>query len=106
MHIDQQSGTITLPNGASISSALTQNEFRTTPEFAHAQSHDCGTLPWIHYQFGGGQIAGKDLLARVCFYDQLLVDVTLAVDHYPPGPRDWSHYSLEIESETKHFHDR
>ena len=106
VHIDQYDGAIRLPNGAAILSALTQEELRVNPAFASARSQDYGTLPWIHYRFLGGQVDGKDLHVGICFYDQLLVNVTLSANLYPPGKWDWSHYSLDVEAETKRFHDR
>src|SRR5437588_616520 len=106
MHIDQLDGTVSLPNGFSISPGLSQDAFRAGPAFTNARSRDYGTLPWIHYHFFDGQVDGKDLLASLCFYDQLLVWVSLSADLYPPGPKAWLTYSLEVEAATKQFHDR
>jgi hypothetical protein len=106
MYIDKQNGTVNLPNGVSIASDLSQDAFRATPAFTAARSEDCGTLPWIYYHLPGGEIDGKPLLVSLCFYDQMLVDVSLTADLYPPGPKDWSSYSLEMEAATKQFHDR
>ena len=36
----------------------------------------------------------------------MLVDVRVTADLYPPGPKDWSNYSLDVEAATKQFHDR
>ncbi|MBN1254606.1 MAG: hypothetical protein JXA50_04970 [Deltaproteobacteria bacterium] len=27
------------------------------------------------------------------------------MDFYPPGPKDWSNYSLDVETATKQYHD-
>jgi hypothetical protein len=105
MEIDPHSGVVTLPSGYPVGPDLSQAAFRADAVGAEARSQDYGTLPWIHYHFSGGQLEGKPLLASVCFYDQLLVSLTLTVDLYPPGPRDWSSYSLEVEAATKEFHD-
>lgn len=35
-----------------------------------------------------------------------LLGGTVPEDLYPPGPKDWSRYSLEVEAKTKQFHDR
>ena len=106
MKIDSQTGAIELPNGLSIDAALTQDEFRGLPVFALSQAHDYGTAPWIHYSFSGGFLEGNEVLASLCFFDQMLVHTSLTVDLYPPGPKDWSRYSLDVEAQTKDFHDR
>jgi len=105
IHIDARDGTIGLPNGQRIGPNLTQDAFRVSPEFASARKRDCGTLPWIHYHFSGGNLDGKELLASLCFYDQILVYVSLCADLYPPGSKDWSNYSLAVEEATKQPHD-
>ncbi len=86
--IDRDDGTIGLPNGHTIPPSLSQDAFRQTAMFQEARVQDYGTLPWIHYHFTGGTLEGRELLTRVCFYDQILVFVTLAVDLYGPGERD------------------
>jgi hypothetical protein len=106
LRIGAQDGTIDLPNGLSISPSLSQDVFRASPAFANARSQDYGTMPWIHYHFPGGNSDGKELLVSLCFYDQILVYVSLCADLYPPGPKDWSNYSLAIQATTKQFHDR
>jgi hypothetical protein len=106
MQIDRDNGTVRFPNGLEISPALTQDVFRALPTGSKARSQDYGTLPWIHYHLSGGQIDGKELFVSLCFYDQLLVFVSISADLYPPGPKDWSNYSLEVEAATKQFHDR
>jgi hypothetical protein len=105
MQIDREDGTVRLPNGLEVGPALTQAAFRALPASQNARSEDYGTLPWIHYHLSGGQIDGKDLLVSLCFYDQMLVNVSVTADLYPPGPKDWSKYSLEVEAATKQFHD-
>jgi len=106
MLIDPSDGTVTLPAGCSISPLLSQDVFRKHSVFPRARSRDFGTLPWIHYHFSGGVIEGKELLASLCFYDQVLVYVSLAADFNPPGAKDWSSYSLDVEAAAKQFHDR
>ena len=106
MHIDAHDGTVSLPNGLRIGPGLSQDSFRGSPAFAGARGQDYGTLPWIHYHLSAGQVDGKDLLVSLCFYDLMLVEVSMTVDLYPPGPKDWSGYSLAVEAQTKQFHDR
>jgi hypothetical protein len=106
MQIDRKSGVVSLPNGLEIGPALTQDGFRVLAHAQQARSQDHGTPPWMHWQLSGGRLEGKELLARLCFYDQLLVSLDLSADLYPPGPKDWSNYSLVVEAETKLFHDR
>ncbi len=106
LQINRETGTINLPNGLSIISELTHDAFRLMPAFDTARSKDYGTLPWIHYHLSGGRIDDRELLVSLCFYDQLLVDVSMTVNLYPPGQDDWSRYSLDVEAATKRFHDR
>lgn len=106
MQIDQENGSVRFPNGQFIGPAITQDSFRATPEFSESRGEDCGTLPWIHYHFGGGQLDGKDLAIAVCFYGQILVSLRITVNFYTSENWSWSDYSLEVEAQTKHFHDR
>jgi len=106
MKISAQNGTVTLPNGCTIDADCTQNAFRESVSAAGARSWDCGTLPWIYYSFQAGEVDGSDLGVTLCFYDQLLVNINLAVCLYPPDQRDWAHYSLDIEAAQKSLHER
>lgn len=106
MQIDRDNGTVRLFNGLEIDPAMTQDAFRALPAGRDAQPRDYGTHPWIHYQLSGGRIDDHDLIVSLCFYDQMLVYVNMSVDLYPPGPKDWSNYSLDVEAATKQFHDR
>jgi hypothetical protein len=103
--IDPGKGTIHLPGGATLSADQTQDAFRTAPAFADARDRNYGTRPWIHHEFSGGQVDGHNLFVSACFYDQLLVNVSISVDLYPPGAKDWSNYSLDTETEIKILHD-
>lgn len=105
MNVDRQTGAVTLPNGWSAGPSLTQEGFRAGEMFPGARSGG-GVPPWIHYRFSGGRLDGKELLVSLCFYDETLVSLSVTADHYPPGQRDWSNYSLDVEAATKDFHDR
>jgi hypothetical protein len=106
MHIDPNTGAVTFPNGFAVGADLTQDAFRDSAMLAQARTDPAGVPPWMHYHFSGGQLEGKELLASLLFYDQMLVSVTVTADLYPPGPKDWSNYSLDVEAATKEFHDR
>ncbi len=106
MHIDRHTGTIKLPNGYAIEPNLSQQEFRANQIFSHSRCRNCGTLPWIHYEFSGGELKGKTILVGLCFYDQTLVSVSVSANLYPPGNADWSNYSLDVEAAAKRFHER
>lgn len=106
LDINANNGTICLPNKFIVSSSLTQANFRNSEMFSDAQIRAPGTPPWIHYLFSGGLISNRDLYVNLCFYDQEIVYVKLNVGFYPPGPKDWSNYSLDIEAKTKNFHDK
>jgi hypothetical protein len=105
MLIDSNTGNMHLPSGFVITSAMTQTEFQNTPWSKKAKARDVGTFPYIHYSFDGGLIQGKKLLMSICFYAEKILYISLTVDLYPPGERDWDSYSLETEAETKEFHD-
>jgi hypothetical protein len=106
VHIDPGTGAVTFPNGVAIDASLTQDAFRASAIFAQARADTVGVPPWIHYHFSGGHLEGKELLVSLLYYDQMLVSVNVAADLYPPGPKDWSNYSLDVEAATKDFHDR
>jgi hypothetical protein len=36
----------------------------------------------------------------------MLVSVQISANFHPPGPLDWSNFSIDIEVATKQFHDR
>ncbi|GJM25947.1 MAG: hypothetical protein DHS20C16_23620 [Phycisphaerae bacterium] len=103
--IDPEDGTIHLSSGASLNANLTQKALRADPAFADARDRDYGTLPWVHFEFCGGQVDGHNLFVSACFYDQTLVDVSISADLYPPGAKDWSSYSFDTETEIKLYHD-
>lgn len=104
--IHPDTGQIDLPNGLTIPPSLTLDDFCHDPAYAQAQCRNQGTSAWSHHHLPGGPIDGHELLAVLCFYDQMLVNVDLTADLYPPGPKDWSRYSLDIEAAAKQFHDR
>jgi len=106
MRIDPTNGTVILPNGFSISPDCTQDAFRATAIGADARSPHGGPSLWSHYRFSGGDIDGNDLIVGLCYYDQMLVYVDLAVSLYAADRRDWSHYSLNVEAQTKELHER
>lgn len=106
MHIDPQSGTVTIPNGGSVDPSLSQDEFRAASLYAVIREQHGGRLCWNEYRFSGGRIDGKEVLVSLYYQDQTLASVDLTVDLYPPGPKDWSNYSLNVEAATKDFHDR
>jgi hypothetical protein len=105
IEINADNGTIILPNEYLVSPSLTQEAFRNGEMFSHAQSRTAGTPPWIHYSFSGGSVTKRNLLVSLCFYEQMIVSMNMTVDFYPPGPKDWSDYSLDVETATKQFHD-
>lgn len=105
MRIIREDGTVSFPNGAAIGGSTTQRTFRLTPVFSDAQCKDNGTLPFVYFQFSGGKFRGKELLVLVYFYGELLVSISISADLYPEGNWDWSHYSLDVQAETKSFHD-
>jgi hypothetical protein len=106
MHIEPGTGAVTFPNGLAVGADLTRDAFRDGVIFPHARADAVGVPPWMHYHFSGGQLEGKELLASLLFHDQMLVSVSVTADLYPPGPKDWSNYSLDVEAATKEFHDR
>lgn len=105
VRIDQRNGTLELPNGHVVRPSLSKDEFLRSEMSQQARAQEYGTPPWIHFRFAGGTVGGRELLVSLCFYDQVLVCVIVAADLYPPGPKDWSRYSLEIEADIKRFHD-
>lgn len=106
LRIDKHSGSISFPIGVVIAPDLTQDAFRAMLPLPDARSWDCGTLPYIHYSFSGGDVDGKELLVILCYFDQSLLYVSLTANFYQPGEREWKDYSLEIEASTKQFHDQ
>jgi hypothetical protein len=105
LNIDPRDGLVKLPNAYVITAHLTQDGFRAGECFAAATVRDVGTRPFIHYHFACGEVEEKQLLANLIFYDQMLLSMELTADLYPPGPKDWSNYSLEVEAATKRFHE-
>ena len=105
MLIDSNIGSIHLPNGFVITPSMTQTEFQNSPLYKKAKAHSSGTFPYIHYSLNGGLIQGKSVLISLSFYAEKLLYISLTVDLYPPGERDWDSYSLETEADIKNFHD-
>jgi hypothetical protein len=105
MFIDKNNGNVTLPSGFVIHVDLTQSLFRQSPCFKNANVKDYGTLPFIHYSFKTEYFEGKPLRISLCFYGELLINVEMIIDLYPPGPKTWENYSLDTEACIKVFHD-
>src|SRR5688572_25318733 len=103
MYIDRYTGIVTLPNSYTLGPSLSHEGFRASDVFAHARSN--GTSPWLQYRFSGGHIEGNELLVSLDFYDQMIVSINISADLYPPGVKDWSNYSLDVEAAIKDFHD-
>jgi hypothetical protein len=103
--INRDNGTILLPNRYLISPSLTRDSFQNSEMFSRVQCRNPGTISWIHYSFPGGKVSGRNLLVSLCFYDQGIIDAHMTVDMYPPGPKDWSDYSLDLEAAAKKLHD-
>lgn len=104
--IDPADGSIVFPGGAALGADTTQDAFLATPAGRDARPQDYGTRPWIHHHFTGGAVEGKPLLVSACFYDQMLVFISITADIEPGKAKDWSTYSLDTEAATKRFHER
>jgi hypothetical protein len=105
MFIDKNTGSIELPNGLVITTELDKAGFENSAQFSQATPYDYGTLPFQWYRFDSGQIDGHILHVNLCFYSDVLVDFSVSADFYPLNQRTWKNFSLEIESQTKAFHD-
>ena len=105
LNIKRDDGTIILPNGYSVSPLLSQEAFRKSETFGRVESQRAGVVPWTRYSFSGGNVSDKNFVVTLCFHDQELFSVTMCVDFYSPGQKDWSYYSLDIESSAKQCHD-
>jgi hypothetical protein len=107
MNIDQNDGTVRLPNGNSISPSLSQDAFRQSAMFHESPLHNPETSSWIYHHVSGGTIDGHELTAFLCFYGQTLVSVELAVNLGVPAPSGSSPDLLELAAAAvKQFHNR
>jgi hypothetical protein len=104
-HIDPRDGLVTLPIGCVLSVHLSQNEFRSGKWFEDAKMTDMGTQPFVYYDFSGGEVAGKKLLVRLYFYDQMLLSIELTVCFKSAEAGDCSNYPANVEVATKRFHE-
>ncbi len=106
LSIAKTDGSVVLPNGMSIDSGLTREQFQKSTAAEVAECHDYG-IGWLEYQFSGGQIEGHNLATTLVLYEQSLAEIDLVADLYPPGPRDWStQHSSGIEVAIKDLHER
>jgi hypothetical protein len=104
--IEQDNGTVKLPNDFVIDADLTQDQLRQSALMKDARAFDCGTLPFIHFDIDAGEIQNKPVLGRLSFYDQLLLSIDLTVDLYPVDQHGWEYYSLDVEKQTKRLHEQ
>ncbi len=105
MFIDKNTGTIEFPNGLAITTELDKAGFENSAYFGRATPYDHGTLPFQWYSLDGGQVDGRILGVRICFYSNLLVSVEANASFYQPSQEKWENFSFEIESQAKAFHD-
>ncbi len=106
INLYKSDGTITLPNGSSIHDDITLDYFKSAIEFAGAKKQALGTPPWVHLRFLPGYVDDHELIASICFYDQLLVSVSLTINLYKTGKSDGAAVSADTELETKSLHER
>lgn len=100
MNIDKHTGAITLPNGLTIEPRISLDELRERGQQLTPPAH-----PASGQTFRAGEVDGKPLLVQLVLHKGELDHISMSVDLYPPGPRDWSQWSLEMESQIKLFHD-
>lgn len=105
MLIDKKNGDVLLSNGFKIHADLTQSSFKNTPYFEKATAEDHGTLPFIHYHMNGASLEHKPIHVSLCFYGEILLEVSISASLYPPDSKSWKDYSLDIEAQIKDFHD-
>jgi hypothetical protein len=105
MFINKKSGTIELPNGLVITSQLDKPGFEDSVYFRQATPYDHGTLPFQWFRLEGGQLDGHILRVNICFYSDVLVDFHLSANLYPLDETKWEGPTLEVERQTKMFHD-
>lgn len=98
-------GAVAFPDGTAVRAETTRARFLATAAGRAAREYDRGTRPWMHHAFAAGEVEGKPLLVNACFYDELLVNLTMTADLEPGKAKDWSNYSLDAEAATKRFHD-
>lgn len=106
INLYKSDGTITLPNGSSIHDNITLDYFKSAIEFAGAKQQSNGTPPWVYLRFLPGYVDDHELIATICFYEQLLVSVSLTINLYKTGKPDGAAVSAETELETKSLHER
>jgi hypothetical protein len=106
MIIDKNSGLIELPNGLVITTELVKSDFEESTYGKQAQPYDRGTFPFQWYRLTGGILDVHEIGLDLCFYKEELVMFNACVNFYPVDAKDWRGYSLEIESQTKQFHDK
>lgn len=106
MFIDKDNGKIELPNGLVVTAELNKSEFEGSPYFSQAVPYDYGTLPFQWYRLEGGQQDGHVLYINLCFYSEDLVSFHASANFHPGDPPKWEDFSLEIQSQTKLFHDK
>jgi hypothetical protein len=104
LRIDRSTGIIHLPSGRVVTPDLTQDDFRATSAGEEVRANHHGTLPWMHYRFGGGEVHGHPFRVHLVFYDQMLVSVTMSADLYPPGQGGWSNVSRDVDAATVQLH--
>lgn len=102
--INRATGAVGLPDGTRITPSLAQEDFRQGNLFRTAGVRP-GAGTWMNYTFPGGSVDGHDLIVILRFDAEKLTSVTLSLDFYPPGPKDWSSYSLDVEAQAKEHYD-
>ena len=95
-----------IPNGLVITTEWTKTEFENSLYFRGARPYDHGTLPFQWFRLAAGLLEGHELWIQLCFYKDVLASFHASVNFYPTNAAGWENFSLEIESQSKAFHDR
>ena len=103
--INPRDGSVLLPSQITLSARLMHQEFKAWEiyDFVRALPGEKG---FRRYQFLAGSMHEKPWQAIISFFNELLVNVQLGANLYARDQWEKAGHDLDIEAETKRFHEK
>lgn len=104
MNIERHSGKVTLPNGFSFDSSLTETQFLAQDFDAPKSTHN-PDADWFYYPFVAGEIESHPLHLNLWFYQYAVISFEFWVSFHPEMST-WKDFSYPIEQEAQKVYAR
>lgn len=105
IQINNHNGSVSFPVGFKVDSALTLDQFCSSPYIDAKRAH-YGAKGYVHHNFNAGKFENADWHGSTCFFQQVILDISFGANLYPSGAWDWKNYSLDVQADQKRLNER